>query len=433
MKKCTAIFCALWTCHVALGQNPISPPGVYIADPTARVNADGKMYIYGSLDTVPGSYCSERYHVLSSGDLLRWRLHPNTFASKGENDAVPYADGMLYAPDMMQRNGAYYLYYCMSDGSEGVAVSKSPAGPFADGKKMEGIRGIDPTVFTDDDGQAYYYWGQFAAKGARLNPDMKTIDFASAKDSLLTEKEHYFHEGGFMFKRAGVYYFVYTHIGRQDRATCIGYATSASPMGPFKYGGVIVDNAGCDPESWNNHGSVVEFKGQWYVLYHRSTHGSRAMRKACIEPITFLPDGSIPETPMTSQGAGKPLDVRRQIDAAWACLLWGNVRIVRDEKQPNNEILSGIRRRDRAAWKYVDYGAGVQRFKVRVRSKAGGKISLVGDKPWHGEFGSLTVPPYSDWTVRSCEVRPQTGVATLWIEFDGAEGDLFEIDWLVFE
>ena len=255
------------------GAKPYFSPGVYIADPTARVNADGKMYIYGSLDTVPGSYCSERYHVLSSGDLLRWRLHPNTFASKGENDAVPYADGMLYAPDMMQRNGAYYLYYCMSDGSEGVAVSKSPAGPFADGKKMEGIRGIDPTVFTDDDGQAYYYWGQFAAKGARLNPDMKTIDFASAKDSLLTEKEHYFHEGGFMFKRAGVYYFVYTHIGRQDRATCIGYATSASPMGPFKYGGVIVDNAGCDPESWNNHGSVVEFKGQWYVLYHRSTAG----------------------------------------------------------------------------------------------------------------------------------------------------------------
>jgi hypothetical protein len=422
---------------MALGQNPISPPGVYIADPTARAGVDGKIYIYGSLDTVPGMYCSERYHTLSSSDLLQWQLYPNSFASKafeGVNDAVPYSDRILYAPDMMYRNGTYYLYYCMTDGSEGVAVSKSPTGPFIGGEKIEGIDGIDPTVFVDDDGQAYYYWGQFSAKGARLNPDMKTIDHATVKDGIVTEKEHFFHEGGFMFKRAGVYYFVYTHIGRQDRATCIGYSTSNSPMGPFKYGGVIIDNAGCDPESWNNHGSVVEFKGQWYVLYHRSTHGSKTMRKACIEPIAFLPDGSIPEVPMTSQGAGKPLDAHRTIDAAQACLLWGNVRIVQDEKHPDNEILSGIRQHDRAAWKYVDYGKGIQRFKARVRSKAGGRILLVGDKPWHGEFGRLAVPPDSnEWTTLSCEVKPKTGVETLWIAFDGNEGELFEIDWFVFE
>ncbi|MDR0699977.1 MAG: hypothetical protein LBG28_12325, partial [Tannerella sp.] len=109
IKKGKFIFCILWASAVMSGQNPVSPPGVYIADPTARVDADGKMYIYGSLDTIPGSYCSERYHVLSSSDLSHWQLHPNTFASKGENDAVPYSDRMLYAPDMMYRNGVYYL------------------------------------------------------------------------------------------------------------------------------------------------------------------------------------------------------------------------------------------------------------------------------------------------------------------------------------
>jgi hypothetical protein len=362
-------------------------------------------------------------------------LHPNSFASAGKNDAVPYSDRMLYAPDMIYCNGVYYLYYCMSDGSEGVAVSSKPEGPFVNGQKIEGIKGIDPTVFIDDDGQAYYYWGQFAAKGARLNRDMKTIDPATVIDSLVTEQTHFFHEGGFMFKRAGIYYFVYTHIGRQDRATCIGYSTSESPLGPFKYGGIIIDNAGCDPASWNNHGSVVKFRDQWYVLYHRSTHGSQSMRKACIEPIVFMPDGSIPETPMTSQGAGNPLDARKQIDAERACLLWGNVRIVQDEKNPDNEILSAIRRTDRAAWKYLDYGnGGIKYFKARVRSKAGGKINLAGDKPWLSSFGSITVPPNCDWTELSCEVKNKTGVETLWLTFDGDdEKDLFDIDWIIFE
>jgi hypothetical protein len=434
MYRFKILFCVLLTGNSLFSQNPVSPPGVYIADPTARVGIDGKMYLYGSLDTTPESYCSTRHHVLSSGDLLTWQLHPNSFASAGEHDAVAYSDCMLYAPDMIYRDGTYYLYYCMSDGSEGVAVSTKPEGRFVDGQKIEGVSGIDPTVFVDDDGQAYYYWGQFAAKGARLNPDMKTIDPATVVDSLVTERTHFFHEGSFVFKRDGIYYFVYTHIGRQDRATCIGYSTSSSPLGPFKYGGVIIDNAGCDPASWNNHGSVAAFRGRWYVLYHRSTHGSKSMRKACIEPISFMPDGSIPEVPMTSQGAGNPLDARQSTDAARACLLWGNVRIVQDEKRPDNEILSAIRHNDRAAWKYLDYGNGLQRFTVRVRSKAGGKIILAGDKPWANAFGSVTVSAGGDWRELSCEIRPKTGVETLWITFEGDEGkDLFDIDRFVFE
>jgi hypothetical protein len=67
---------------------------------------------------------------------------------------------------------------------------------------------------------------------------------------------------------------------------------STSPLGPYEYKGVIIDNAGCNPGNWNNHGSIVQFGDNWYVLYHRSTHGSRQMRKACIEPITFNEDGT---------------------------------------------------------------------------------------------------------------------------------------------
>jgi hypothetical protein len=391
------------------------------------------MYIYGSLDESPRYYCSDRYHVLSSPDLSNWQLHRNSFASKGLGDEVPYSDSPLYAPDCMYRNGTYYLYYCLAGGGEGVAASSSPAGPFLGGQAIKGVGSIDPAVFVDDDGQAYYFWGQFSAKGAKLKPDMKTIDESTLTDGVVTEKEHYFHEGGYMVKRNGIYYFVYSHMGRQDRPTCIGYSTSRSPLGPFKYGGVIIDNAGCDPETWNNHGSLVEFKGQWYVAYHRSTHACNTMRKACLEPITFLPDGSIPEVPMTSQGAGKPLKATDRTDAERACLMWGNARIRAIDGQPDNEELACIRNRDRAAWKYIDFGKGVSRFTARVRSQAGGRIDIGIDTPWGASAGSLNVPAGSDWVTLSCDVRNLSGTRALWLRFGGGEGNLFDIDWFVFE
>jgi len=434
MKYFIALFALFSLINRITAQNPISPPGVYIADPTARVDKDGKMYVYGSLDESTKYYCSNRYNVLSSPDLCHWQLFENTFASSGKDDQIPYADNSLYAPDMIYRNGVYYLYYCLSNSTEGVATSPSPTGPFKNGKPIEGATGIDPTVFIDDDGQAYYYWGQFSAKGARMNPDMQSIDISSITNGLVTEKEHHFHEGAFVFKRKGIYYLVYADVSRQDRPTCIGYATSDSPLGPFKYGGVIIDNAGSDPSAWNNHGSVAEFQGQWYVFYHRPTHNCAMMRKACVEPIEFREDGSIPEVPMTSQGAGKPLPSTEKIEAERACLLFGNVRIQLIENQYNNEQIASIRNGDRAAWKYIDYGSSVKRLNIRVRSQAGGRIEVVGDRPWHASKGGIDIPANLDWTTLSFEVAGLSGVQTLWLQFHGEKGkDLFNIDWLRFE
>ncbi|NEW85167.1 MAG: family 43 glycosylhydrolase, partial [Mariniphaga sp.] len=308
---------------IVFSQNPIVPAGIYIADPSAHQWKDGKMYVYGSRDESPDYYCSHNHDVMSSSDLKSWHITENSFASKGNNDQVSYSDDFLYAPDCQYKNGVYYLYYCLANNTktEGVATSKSPTGPFMNGTniKVFNHNEIDPCVFIDDDGQAYYIWGQFTAKVARMKPNMMAIDSSTIKDNVVTEKEHFFHEGGYMVKRNGIYYFIYAHMGRAGRPTCIGYATSKSPMGPFKYGGVIIDNDHCDPGCWNNHGSIAEFNGKWYVFYHRSTHGSNTMRKACVEPITFNADGSINEVEMTTQGVSAPLMANTELDAARAC------------------------------------------------------------------------------------------------------------------
>ncbi|MBN1789072.1 MAG: family 43 glycosylhydrolase [Bacteroidales bacterium] len=439
MKKILSIFVAFLFTINLLSQNPIVPPGVYIADPSAHVWKDGKLYVYGSRDESPDYYCSWNYHVLSTSDLKNWTLYENTFASKGPGDQVPYSDDFLYAPDVQYKEGTYFLYYCLANNThtEGVATSLSPAGPFINGKpiKTGGINQIDPCVFIDDDGQAYYIWGQMTAKMAKLRPNMTEIDSTTIRDNLVTQKEHRFHEGGYMVKRNGIYYFVYAGLSMQDMASCICYSTAASPWGPFKYGGVIVDNDHSDPGNWNNHGSLVEFNGQWYVFYHRATHGCYTMRKACLEPITFNEDGSINEVEMTTQGASGPLSALHQMDAERACLLHGNLRI--QVLGTDNEELAEIREGDRAAYKYIDFGKGVKNVTFRVAPGAeAGTISVCLNDPWGWTVATVRIPGDGDgktYTTITVPVSFVTGVHAVWLKFNAAESSDYKVDWFVFK
>ena len=441
MKRKTFQLLALLCGFTALAQNPIVPPGIYMADPTARVWNDGRLYIYGSVDESVDFYCSHRYHVLSTTDMADWTIHKNSFSSSGEDDRVSYSDALLYAPDCQLKGDTFYLYYCQPDKhhAEGVAASACPTGPFEKATPINvgEYQQIDPCLFIDNDGEGYYMWGQFTLKMARMHPDMRTIDQNTIVDSVITESEHFFHEGAHMVKRNGIYYLLYAHLGRADMPTCIGYCTSTHPMGPFTYGGVIIDNDHCDPGNWNNHGSIMEFKGQWYVFYHRSTHNSKMMRKACMEPISFNADGSINEAEMTSQGAGPPLSAIRMIPAERACLLQGNVRI--RAFREDNEELAGIRNEDRAAFKYIDFGTGVDSILVRVMpGESSGGISFRADMPWGPRIGYLEVPSAGDrkdWATLAVSAGEEkvVGVRALWLVFDGDGDELFSVDWLQFK
>lgn len=438
MKKTLTTVSMVLIVMLSSAQNPISPPGIYLADPTARVWNDGKLYVYGSVDESCDYYCSHRHHVLVTEDMINWQLVENIFASEGEGDGVPYNETVLFAPSAAYKDGTYYLYYCQPDRdfAEGVATSASPTGPFSGGVPIDltGYNQIDPDVFIDEGGTAYYLWGQFTLKMAVLKPNMKELQLETIKDSILTEGEHHFHEGAFMTKINGLYYLVYADISRGDIPTCLGYATSKSPFGPYEYRGVIIDNNHCNPRNWNNHGSVAEFDGQWYVFYHRSTHGCNKMRKACVEPIEIRADGSIPEVEMTSQGAGPPIRATQQIEAEQACILNGNLRI--EQFEPRNEKLSRIYSGDKAAWKYLDFGAGAD--SITLRLKAGSKACRVVvslDKPWHQRLAVIEINPEagSDWQIQTYPVKSATGVHALWLHFYGKDDEMPEVDWFSFK
>lgn len=449
MKQLNTLFFLVVTFSL-FAQNPICPPGLNIADPTTRVWQDGKLYVYGSRDDNPNSYCSHDHWVMSTSDLINWEYFPDAFNTVGPKDKVLYNDRVLYAPDCMYKDGTYYLYYCQPgrDGTnEGVATSFSPTGPFSNAQLMnipKRFSQIDPGVFIDDDGQAYYTWGQFSAKIAKLKPNMTEIDTSTIINGVLTSEMHEFHEGNYMIKRNGIYYMVYAHNGRHGHPTCIGYSTSKSPMGPYTYGGVIIDNEGCDPGNHNNHGSIVEFKGQWYVFYHRSTHSSKMMRKACIEPIEFLADGSIPEVQMTSQGVGKPLDAFAEIEAERACLLSGNVRVETFSfdadnlvSTSNNDQLAQIQNSDNAAFKSVNFGSGASFFMATIASESnGGIIELRIDSINGAVLGSCNVPTtggWKNWETVKCSIKKVSGVHELYLLFSGNNDVLFNIDKFQFQ
>ena len=447
----------------SLSLNPVCPPGLYTADPEARVMPDGRLYLYGSRDEPGTAWCSRSYNVMSTADMKTWWNDAMTFATDGPAKQTDYTSSVIYAPDCIFRNGKYYLYYCLASGgeNEGVAVGDSPIGPFKAGKKIAGISGIDPAVFVDDDGQAYLYWGQSSASCATLTKDMTAIDRATIRHGIvvhrgsgyvekpgaaLAAREHWFNEGSSVRKRNGVYYYVYAQGGRHGRdcCSCLAYATADNPLGPFVYRGVIVDNFGSGPNLVNNHGSIAEFGGRWYVFYHRPTHATSSMRKVCVEPIAFNADGSIDEVPMTTQGAGGPMDPLVRMDAARACLMSGHVRV--REHRPACDLvverLDGIRSGDTATWRYFDFtGKNVAGFTCKTVGKTvPGTIGIHADKPDGELLGTCDVradEPGTAFTRHTATINPVSGVHAVVFVFKAADpaatSDLFSLEWFRFE
>ncbi|MFR1518474.1 MAG: family 43 glycosylhydrolase [Clostridia bacterium] len=406
--------------------NPLLHRKYFIPDAEAHVMPDGRLYLYGSSD-ISGKkeYCGSEYRVFSTDDpdLSVWTDHGVSFRNTREEAGIPWKPGVpLYAPDAIYRDGKFYLYACGQDSFEAAAVSETPYGPFSNAEPIEGADGdgIDPAVFIDDGGQAYYLWGQFSLKGGKLCKDMKTLEKESVVSGILTEQEHGFHEGASMRKRNGKYYIVYTDISR-GKATCLSYAVSDRPLGPYRKGGVIIDNIYCDPQTWNNHGSIEEYKGKWYVFYHRSSQNGCTCRRVCAEPIFFQEDGSIPEVEMTSQGASGPISAFLEVDASIACRMKGNLYIAPEPSQNNefNEILTncggGNWTQDWAEYRYLDFSDGAEYFTIRARGK-GNIIILSAD---HLIAGKCAIDSEEFTTYQKKLDIPLRGVRPLWLLFDG--------------
>jgi hypothetical protein len=305
---------------------------IYTADPSAHVFA-GRLYVYPSHDIeagVPeddlGSHFAMRDYRVLSMDTVGGAVtvHGVALDIKG----VPWAARQMWAPDAATRDGRYFLYFPAKDKQDvfriGVAVSKSPTGPFkAEPQPIEGSYSMDPAVFTDADGHTYMYFGgiwggqlqrwstgsympkdtyptndqpALTPKVARMKADMLGFAETPRNVVILDEKgqplragdnARRFFEASWLHRYGGKYYFSYstgdTHY--------IVYAIGDSPYGPFTYKGRVLEPV----LGWTNHHSIVEFKGKWYLFYHdcQVSGGRTHLRNVKVVELKYRPDGTI--------------------------------------------------------------------------------------------------------------------------------------------
>ena len=374
--------------------NPYLPLWEHIPDGEPYVFEDPdnpgqfRVYIYGSHDSMISGYCGRELVVWSAdvNDLNHWRYDGEIFkVDKNANGQPLSRQGLadvLYAPDIALVKGAdgsktYYLYPNNQAGGRNGMVCKSsrPDGPFEvcnwskeNPNRTDGVLAFDPAVFVDDDGRVYGYWGFEHSYGAELDPaTMATVKPGTEIVENMVSGRYddgifSFFEASSIRKIKDKYVFIYSRFTKDGEFGLpvsnytLAYAYSDNPLGPWTYGGTIIDARGREIDEQGNviasatidgntHGSICEINGQWYVFYHRQTGTDEYARQAMVAPITVkVEEGKggkveISEGEYTSEGFSiDGLDPLERHSAGIACWYTGPTPAIHE--WPNN-IFSG--------------------------------------------------------------------------------------------
>lgn len=395
--------------------NPFLPLWEYIPDGEPRVFGE-RVYIYGSHDNAGSEhFCDYKLKVWSASihDLNTWECHGHCFHTSSDrdhdSDTKEWTDGELFAPDVVEKDGKYYLFAYIMGAKGCVAVSEKPEGPFQlisrykysipAGKDDDCFGNgwfIDPGVLVDDDSRVYIYCGYERSFVAEINPEnmYEVIDGSYQDDIIPIEEPFNFFEACSPRKVGDTYYLIYS----PRKGNRLVYATSKSPKGPFEYQGIIVDN-GADYPAGNNHGSICLIKDQWYIFYHRMTNNTIMSRRACVEKIKFLEDGTIPQVEMTSLGFLEYLTPYAITPAEIACVLIGGAFVT--ERNIFERAIVSITKGCIIGYKYFnfgqDYSSKTMKFVAKVKGcGCNSKMRiLIDDKEMGEEIGVCEIGPDS--------------------------------------
>lgn len=449
----------------------------FTADPTARV-FNGKIFLYASHDipAAPGRgrgawFVMEDYHVFSSENLLDWTDH-GVIVAQDKTEWTNPAGYAMWAPDCVERNGKFYFYFPAparpspnapargrggGGGSRiGVAIAEKPEGPYiAQPAPIAGIGGIDPCVFIDKDGQAYLYVAGGRISVAKLKENMVeladgplTVPGSNAADAATRPAgrgpsdprvqvipnlpTRGLIEGPFVFERNGIYYMTYPHV--ENRTERLEYAMGPSPLGPFTFAGVIMDEleSGC----WTNHHSLVQYKGQWILFYHDKDLSPNfdKNRAARADYLTFNPDGTIQKVIPTLRGVGIA-DAKRpiQVDRFSSKSEQGAaVSFINDLNRHAGwkATLSG--KNSWVQYNRVEFGNGLKTLNIRVASPSYGVVEVRLDKADGPLLARVPFEKSLDWKTLTAKLdEVPTGMHDLVVTTP--EQTEVHVDWVSFE
>jgi len=434
---------------------------IYTADP-APVVQDGVCYLYTDHDEdvlVNNFFTMKDWRCFTTTDMVNWTDHGVVASLRNFKWADPKISGWggfengAWALQTIERDGKWYMYCPLQGRGIGVLVADNPFGPFTDpiGKPLIGGKydSIDPTVFVDDDSQAYLCWGNPRCWYVKLNKDMISYDTSIGDHGLVvqdmtveafgkrskSDPQHptTYEEGPWLYKRNGLYYLIYAAGPISEH---IGYSTNSSPTGPWKYGGVVMPTEG---RSFTDHPGVVDYKGKTYLFYHNGDlpGGGGFHRSVCVDEMKFNPDGSIVQMTMTKEGAAAvaTLNPYQRVEAetiAWE----SGVKTAKSDAV--GVYVTEIHDGAYIEVRNVDFGSkGATSFLASIASPSeGGAIELRLDSLTGELIGTLKVTPsgaWDKWETQSCNVSDAKGVHDLFLKFTGGSGPLLNFDWWKFE
>ncbi|WP_449288881.1 family 43 glycosylhydrolase [Micromonospora zhanjiangensis] len=428
---------------MARADNPIVQT-IYTADPAPMVY-NGRVYLYTGHDEDNSTWFTmKEWRVWSSDDMVNWTDHgsPLNLAS------FSWAKQDAWAGQAIYRNGKFYWYVPMvvratGQMGIGVAVADSPTGPFRDaiGRPLVSNGEIDPTVFIDDDGQAYLYWGNPHLWYVKLNADMTSYSGSPTQIPLTTagfgtrtgdaNRPTLFEEGPWVYKRNGLYYLVYA-------AKCcsefIAYSTAPGPLGPWTYRGTVMSTQG---SSFTNHPGIVDFKGNSYFFYHNGAlpGGGGFTRSVAVEKFSYGADGSIPSMTMSTTGAPQVGTLNPYVRQEAETIAWES-GVETEATTGGGMHVSYIDNGDYIKVKGVGFGTGASSYTARVASgTSGGSIELHLDSVGGPLVGTCRVAGtggWQTWADVTCPVSGATGTHDLFLKFTGGSGSLFNLNYWQF-
>ena len=329
------------------------------ADPGV-MEYDGRIYVYMTDDALlyeNGSVSKNVYskithlRCISSDDLVNWTDH-GLINAVGSGGAAKWA-GNSWAPTACHKtiNGKekFFLYFANNANGIGVLTADSPTGPWTDpiGKALisrstancgssDVVWLFDPAVLVDDDGKGYLYFGGGTEGKDSAHPKTSRCvqlgdDMTSIVGTPQTIDAPYIFEDSGIHKYGDKYYYSYctnwntggNNLGLSTAA--IDYMVSDNPLGPFTYKGEMFKNIGnFFGTTGNNHHTIIEFKGEFYLFYHaqylqdQMKLNGLGYRTTHIDKITVNSDGTMKQVTGTKGGVSqiKALDPFTEIRAA---------------------------------------------------------------------------------------------------------------------